>query len=196
MSSPSSRLESPADLKYDINVHDHKNDNGFGNLADELAEAWDEDRDGEPNDLPANGSESPVKPYSAKTIGSPSQRGHHESSIGMMQSPALDEASALSWSSRQSQQHFTPRRQGSKHDDSDYREESEHDNANDNLTSLQACVAAIETLGRWVHEAYGSEVDSVIKRVADSLKELPSQSGVENGATRYILGFQQIIVAR
>ena len=77
------------------------------------------------------------------------------------------------------------RRKDSQYDGSDYGENSELEDAAGISSSLEARMATIEGLARRGTETNGSDADGVIKRVADILKDLGSQSGIENGATRY-----------
>lgn len=191
MSVPSSPLHnSPAGFRYDINVSDQGSGNGLGSLADELAEAWDNDCDEEANGPSAIQCETPVKTCSAEGSGLLIQGSRHVISA---QSPGITDSSILSSSSRKSKQRSPQRRHASTYDDPDCGEEGVHEDADSSSKSFQACMAAIDALGQWLNEAYGSQDGDVIHRVAKSLKELPSQSGVENGATRYAQKIQRIL---
>ena len=74
------------------------------------------------------------------------------------------------------------RRKASQYDGSDYGSDPEE--VEGISPTLEARMAAIEHLARRGTEANGSEADTVIQRVAESLKDLGSQAGIENGASR------------
>ena len=155
---------------------------GLGNLADELAEAWDEDEEPDhaspAHQLDGHSGSTPGQPY----IDSPSSISNHVASSPL---PRQD-ACSLSPTKPPSQ----PKRrrqhsQQSSYDGSDYGSDPE---AVDGIPpSLEACMAAIEHLARRGTEANGSDNDTVLARVAEQLKDLGSQGQVENGASRYNL---------
>ena len=151
--------------------------NGLGNLADELAEAWDEEVDEEasearngPNGTDNNGLSPP-----------PHLEIHDSISNGIASSP-LPQQSEQSLSPTKSNLQSKHRRKASDYDGSDYGSDPEE--TEELSPSLEARMAAIEHLARRGTEANGSEADTVIQRVAESLKDLGSQAGVENGASR------------
>jgi hypothetical protein len=78
-------------------------------------------------------------------------------------------------------------RQRSLYDGSDYGDDSDLESNEGISPGLESRMAAIESLARRGIEENGSLNDGVVKRVADQLKDLGSQSGIENGATRYAL---------
>ena len=169
--------------------------NGLGNLADELAEVWDEDEEcehGESLEAQLNQAED----QSNDSTNGYSSRNYH-SDLGIdippPQSPA---ASNMSLSPPKHPIRSKHRRQNSQYDGSDYGDDSEFDNVNGITPGLESRMAAIESLARRGTEANGSDADDVVKRVANSLKELPSQSGVENGTTRHVKVFILAIVPR
>ena len=140
---------------------------GLGNLADELADAWDEE-EGEHSELQANGYDAPSTPVHLEI---------HDSTTNGLPPQSEHSLSPTKPSSRPKH-----RRKASQYDGSDYGSDPEE--AEGISPTLEARMAAIEHLARRGTEANGSETDTVIQRVADSLKDLGSQAGVENGASR------------
>ena len=159
---------------------------GLGSLADELAEAWDEDDEEDINVLYSNGpildeQNPPTAPFGGV---------HHGQSIAVPASSAMGSGSSTSLSPPEISYRSKHRRQNSQYDGSDYGEDSDLENANGISLSLESRMAAVESLARRGTEANGSRADNVTQRVADLLKDLPSQSGVENGTSRYINSLQ------
>jgi hypothetical protein len=143
--------------------------NGLGNLADELAEAWDDDEADEELDM--NFQEIPAETDTTR-----------DSGVDVTESPAKKETKPVN---------LTPptngkvhRRQGSDYDGSDYGDDSDMDSPG-MPPGLVAKMDIVESLARRGTEANGSDRDGVVKRVVDGLRDLGSQSGVEGGATRY-----------
>jgi len=158
------------------------NGNGLGNLADELAEAWDEDEEG-------LGTSERLFDATGETVNG---RNHGYSdprpinyNAPIVQSPIPSAACSTSLSPPKKATRSRHRRLNSQYDGSDYGDDSDFENADGISPSLEARMAAIESLARRGTEANGSDTDNVARRVADSLIELPSQSGIENGTTRY-----------
>lgn len=158
---------------------------GLGSLADELAEAWDDDGQGEAEDggIGALGNgigaihhgqldlserlrDSPFTDTTPDFMTSPS-RGH-----------LFNSSSSLTKRRYRPKHH----RKFSSYGESEYGEGSDHEEDID--TPLLARMAAIESLARHGVEIEGCEPDTIVQRVANSLKDLESQSGLENGATR------------
>lgn len=152
---------------------------GLGNLADELAEAWDEEgeEDAESRSLVAqldghmaNGHTTPL------LLASPASVSNHLPSSPL---PFQDLGSLSPTKPTTRSKH---RRKTSQYDGSDYGSDPEEI---DGISpSFEARVAAIEHLARRGTEANGSDADTVIARVAERLGDLGSQGGVENGASR------------
>ncbi len=149
--------------------------NGFGSLADELAEAFDEDEGEEMEE------EAPeVGNYDAR---------NERNGI-----PPLDHNGTTPQSTRerslsppkQSVRSKHHRRQTSQYDGSDYGDESDLEGADGISPALEARMAAIEGLARRGTESNGSDFDDVVRRVIDRLKDLGSQLNIENGASRLI----------
>lgn len=145
--------------------------NGLGNLADELAEAWDEE------------GEDEVEPRSPDA----QLNGHRELANGHITPPLLASPSSISnripsRSPNKAASRSKYRRKPSQHGSSDYGSDPEE--VDGISPSLEAHMAAIEHLAQCETEANGSDVDNVISRVADSLRDLGSQSGMENSTSR------------
>jgi len=153
--------------------------NGLGNLADELAEAWDEEGEEEiearspdaqiDRDL-ANGHTTP------HLLASPSSISNH------LPSPPFPRKDPSSLSPTKPASRSKHRRKKSQHASSDYGSDPEE--VDGISRSLEAHMAAIEHLARHGTEANDSDTDDVISRLAESLRDLGSQSGMENSTSR------------
>lgn len=139
--------------------------NGLPNLADELAR-MDEDSDGE-----GDGREVACNGQGLLQQGN--QHGFHAVDFH-------EPSSSLRLSPKTSRH----RRKASKYDGSGYGEDSDLDEAPGISTSLDAGMAAVGSLARRGTETNGSNADELVKRVADSLKDLAPQSSLEQCATR------------
>jgi hypothetical protein len=170
-------------------------DGGLGNLADELGDIWDDDEevvDGEFGDeleLPLDDSNIGVAvdhDGSAGVGNAVNVNGVRDSGVAMRSSsPSTQSRATLSPQTvTRARKHA---RQRSLYDGSDYGDDSDLE-SNDGISpALEARMAAIESLARRGIETNGSPNDGVVQRVADHLRDLGSQSGIENGATRYAL---------
>lgn len=145
--------------------------NGLGNLADELAEAWDEE------------GEEEIEPRSpdAQFIG------HKDLANGHITLPLLASPSSISngfpgRSPNKLAFRSKHRRKQSQHGGSDY--DSDLEEVDGISPSLEAQMAAIEHLAGYGTEANGNDTDNVISRLAESLRDLGSQSGMESGTSR------------
>jgi hypothetical protein len=149
--------------------------NGLGNLADELADAWgdeeegDEDEYGEPDlnfqDVREEGEGGQTRDSGVDVSSSPVE--------GPLKLPGLSPPT-------NGKGH---RRQRSEYDGSDYGGDSDLESSG-MPPGLVSRMDLVESLARRGTENSGTDRDSVIKRVVDGLKDLGSQSGVEGGATR------------
>ncbi|KAJ5893328.1 hypothetical protein N7495_005019 [Penicillium taxi] len=157
---------------------------GLGNLADELADAWDED---EGYGYASGQDKSPAG----------SQRMDHSDneeyllSVHNMrsQSPSQDSPTRNRLRANQIRQQ---RRQEGRYDGSDYGNDSDLDEVTDIPPGLESQMADIESLVRRGIENNGSEHDHVIQRTVESLRDLGGQSGIENSATRLITAHSSI----
>ncbi|KAI1853594.1 hypothetical protein JX265_004074 [Neoarthrinium moseri] len=159
-------------------------DNGLGNLADELADAFSEDEDEEgyyedgeqpPGislDLPEGDGREGVDGIRDSGV-------DVESQGDQKQLPNRNKAAALSLPPNMRGH----RRQGSQYDGSEYGSDSDLESPGI-PPSLVARMDAVESLAR--RGTDGGPADGVFKRVTDGLKDLGSQSGVEGSTTRLI----------
>ena len=153
------------------NSVDAENSNGLGNLADELAEAFEEEEK-EPGEDDGAG---------------PTANGYPAfQSARIPISPPPQPVGELSLSPPKHTSRSKHRYKPSQYDGSDYGSESDLDGVEGISLSLENRMAAIESLARRGTEANGSDHDDVVKRVSNNLKDLGSQAGVENGASRLI----------
>ena len=152
---------------------DQGND-GLGNLADELAEAWEDDGQGEPEE---GGLEPKVEGTHAipKGVGDLCKI---DTTAEVVTSPIWTNPSSPSKRQSRPKHH----RQFSCHDEPDYGNDC--DGEGDKDTPLSARMVEIESLARQGVENNGTQPDPLVQRVASSLKDLGSQAGLENGATR------------
>jgi hypothetical protein len=144
--------------------------NGLGNLADELADAWDDDEaEAEDDELDMNFQEMPTEVEATR-----------DSGVDVTESPEKT-PKPVSLAPLPNGRHH--RRKGSEYDGSDYGEDSDMDSSGI-PPGLLAKMDMVESLARRGSEKNGTERDDVVKRVVDGLRDLGSQSGVEGGATR------------
>jgi len=147
--------------------------NGLGNLADELADAWDdeegEDEEGEPD----------MNFQEVREEGEPTR----DSGVDVTSSPVkVPSAANLTPPQIQGRGH---RRAQSDYDGSDYGGDSDLESSG-MPPGLVARMDMVESLARRGTESNGTDRDGVVSRVVEGLKDLGGQSGVEGGATRYI----------
>ena len=157
---------------------------GLGSLADELADAWDEDGEGEEDvsgyqDGHENGQLGDQEPQSDSESMPARDRG------GTSQDTSSDERAKLS-PAKQRIKMGRHKRQESHYDGSDYGNNSDLEEPGDISPSLETRMGWIESLARRGTEENGSSNDHVVNRVIESLRDLGGQSGIENGATRYV----------
>ena len=157
---------------------DANHSTGLGNLADELAEAWDEE-DGERGES----LEAQLSQADRYTNGLSSHEYHSDLGIYIPQVQS-SAPSNISLSPPKQSSQTKHRRVNSQYDGSDYGDESDLENTSGISPGLESRMAAVESLARRGSESNGSDQDDVVRRVAESLKDLPSQSVVENGITR------------
>jgi len=163
---------------------------GFGNLADELEEAWDPDFDGQDSSFlhglqegdPEDAVSSPIDDSDMHNLGMPftprSPQGRNNS---VPQSPEKPQSPSKQWASM-----GTHRKTESLYDGSDYGPDSD-DEAFDSITpTLQRRIHDVEEITRISANADSlSEAGGVIERTTSALKEkLGVQSTIENGAQR------------
>lgn len=148
--------------------------NGLGNLADELADAWNSE-EGEDEELDLNFQEGPAPTEATR-----------DSAVSVESSPTQ-------MSTHLKPRTLTPpsirghRRAKSEYDGSDYGDED--DMETDGIPpGLMSRMDMVESLARRGTDSPGTEKDLVFKRVIESLRDLGAQGGVEGGATRWVTG--------
>jgi hypothetical protein len=156
-------------------------DQGLGNLADELAGAFSDDGEYDETsqapditlDLEEGDAPRSVEGQrdSGVDVTSPTNGVSHkrDNSLSL---PALNGRGGS-------------RRPGSEYGGSEYGSDSDLDSPG-MPPSLVSRIDAIDSLARRGTENTGGSTDGVFKRVTDSLRDLGSQSGVEGGASRLI----------
>ena len=168
---------------------DIENTNGLGNLADELAEAFDEE-DENGNELGDAGPELHCDRGEALCYDQsqenerPKFRNGNQKGHATFILPVGQAASALSLSPPEQFLHSRHAQKSSQYDGSEYDDDDDRKDMHGISPSLEARLTAVENLARRGTEANGSDADEIVQRVADSLKDLGSQAGVENAATR------------
>lgn len=175
---------SPLDRRGSFGAADRFNgsidpENGLGNLADELAEAWEEEGDGEQE----NGSQLNRKDH-LHIEGSPREKDQFGLDSSLHTSSATQLPSRPSLSPPKQSARLKHRRKPSRYDDSDAGNDSNPEGTEGISPSLEARMATIEILARQGTESNRSDMDTIVPRVADSLKDLGSQASLENSATR------------
>lgn len=167
--------------------------NGLGNLADELAEAWDEEREADADADADEGSSGTLsderEPICNGNIGTSEelQRAHRKDTCvgtAFLASPCPAKPSTILSSAQKPSTWINHRRQNSHYDGSEYGDDSDFEDATEISPSLEARMATVESLARRGAESNGIDVDMILQRVAESLKDLGSQSGLEQSATR------------
>jgi hypothetical protein len=172
--------------------------NGMGNLADELGEIWDDDEEGIEGEY---GDELDTTQDDLENIGTAVE---HDGSCGVDSAAsvngvrdsgvAMQNSSPVRLSPGSAMKTRKHTRQRSLYDGSDYGEDSDLDN--EGITpALESRMAAIESLVRRGMEENGSASDEVVQRVTEQLRDLGSQSAIENGATRYVRPEKHILTS-
>lgn len=145
-------------------------ENGLGNLADELADAWDDDE--EDGDDPDLNFHQPDGIDELERVGGEDNLAQNTVAEQTLDTLALPVVNPKGH-----------RRKGSDYDGSDYGEDSDVEDTG-MPTSLVSRMDAVESLARRDAESNGSQSDDVVKRVVNELKDLGTQSGVEGSTTR------------
>ena len=161
----------------------------LGNLADELADALDDDDEDSDHDPGLRNGTSEGLYDRAEAIrhdrlkenvypAPRNLRNGHAISI----SPVRQGISDLSRSPPKQPSRFRHTRKSSQYDGSDCGDDSDLEVSYSPI--LEARLAAVESLARQSIQANGSDADTIVCRMAESLKNLGTQAGVENGASR------------
>ncbi|KAF2000236.1 hypothetical protein P154DRAFT_563515 [Amniculicola lignicola CBS 123094] len=168
-------------------------DEGLGNLADELGDFYSEDEEGvdgedmDDMDLPRDDmSGLGIAVEHDGSIGGGSQvvNGVRDSGVAMNSSSPPGDSKIMLSPQTIRQNTRRHQRQRSLYDGSDYGDDSDLETNEGISRGLELQMAAIESLARRGLEENGSASDQVVKRVVERLRDLGSQSSIENGATR------------
>ena len=171
---------------------DLSNASGLGNLADELAEALEEEDD-DGHELGEGAPEAPCDRAEAishdrsKENEHPKTKNCNQHTIVASTLPVRTATSDLAIKFPKQPLRFGHTRRRSQYDGSDYGNDSDLDDPNGMSESLEARIAAVESLAHRDTEANGGNADEIMPRLVDALKDLGSQNGVENTAIRYVL---------
>ena len=150
--------------------------NGLGNLADELAGAWDEDAE-----VDADGGQEISWNGHAQIVEEGLQR-HQKDTCSVVSE--IEERSGLSLSSTKPSMLSKHRQKRFQYDHSDHLDDYDLEGALEFSSLLEARIAAVESLVRQGAESNGGDADNSVQRLADSLRDLGSQSSLEQSATR------------
>ncbi|KAF2476215.1 uncharacterized protein BDR25DRAFT_209699 [Lindgomyces ingoldianus] len=165
-------------------------DSGLGNLADELGDFYSEDEEEMDDvDLPQRNLDNIG--VAIDHDGSAGINTMPNSVNGVRDSGVAMQSSSPSQESKTTLSPQTARQTGRRHqrarslyDGSDYGDDSDLE-VNEGISAgLEARMAAVESLARRGMEENGSSADQVVKRVVERLRDLGSQTSIENGATR------------
>ena len=161
--------------------------NGLGSLADELAEAYSDEEEGEPEEGTSRDPLGEVEEF---------MNGHAEEREAKVDdgrilhngvSNSQIPGSAPDTSTPKQPATLKHRRKQSRYNRSLDGDNSDLEETDGVPASLEARLVAIEDLARESIATNDTEADAVIERVAESLKDLGSQSGVETSTTRYVI---------
>ncbi|THC96237.1 hypothetical protein EYZ11_004271 [Aspergillus tanneri] len=162
---------------------------GLGNLADELADAWEDEEGGYGYASGQDMENVPVNPH--RQDRSDSEDEYHTGTRTPSSSYSSGQASLQPPKPKLRNGTHRHRRYESHYDGSDYGNESDLEEA-DISPSLESQMAEIESLARRGIENNGSENDHVIQRAVEALRDLGGQSGIENNAMRLITAHSSI----
>ena len=160
---------------------DHS-DSALGNLADELASAFEEENEGDA--LPLNVKRS-IMDENNPPVPTMNGLSTNQMITVPLSQGTRDRPRTLSSPSKVPHRP-KHRREESPYNGSDCGDNSDLDAASVISPSLEARMAAVEFLASRGIEDNGNFANSAAARVASSLKDLPPQSGVENGTSRSV----------
>ncbi|GAB1204113.1 hypothetical protein APSETT445_002762 [Aspergillus pseudonomiae] len=153
---------------------------GLGNLADELADAWEQEEGGYGY---TSGQEVEHIPADSQHMDrSDSEDGYHMGTRTPSSGYSSERASLQPPKPKTRNGGHRHRRTESQYDGSDYGPDSDLEEAADISPSLEMQMAEVESLARRGLENNGSESDHAIARVVEALRDLGGQSGIENNA--------------
>lgn len=160
---------------------------GIGNLADELADAWGEDEmDQSAAYYDTNGAPS-ISNEVEETGGYADM--HDFGFGGSLQSPPQvdrhqENRLHPNGNRRKSTKNRNHQRTQSTYDGSEYGNDSDFESDDGVSHTLAARISDIEALARFGKGDTGLDSDNIINRTVTSLRDLGTQSGIENGASR------------
>ncbi|KAI2781797.1 hypothetical protein F4815DRAFT_75510 [Daldinia loculata] len=157
-------------------------DNGLGNLADELADALSGSGEEEYYE---DGEEHSQFGFDEGDQGQAPTDGIRDSGVDVESQPDHREKTRNASLGIPSPPGRGHRRTASAYDGSEYGSESDLESPG-MPPSLVARIDAVESLARRGIESNGSSSDAVFQRLTDGLRDLGSQSGVEGSTTRLI----------
>lgn len=187
-------------MSMDVLASAQNGANGLGNLADELADAWSEEEEGEEmeegnlnfqNTAP---SDSDIEDYQDNN--GPVRKSGDISTPNKQSAFAVQTPNPLNLTppvgGRGRVHALGHARTPSEYDGSDYGGESDLDSPQF-TPALLARMDMVEGLARRGTENNGSQADGVVKRVIESLRDLGGQAGVEGNTTRFVFHFFVIL---
>ena len=186
------RPQSSLDQSFDFGFSNEHNgaaeaENGLGSLADELAEAWDEDDEADEGTSGIQRiRDEPICNGHLDGQETPEHDRPYQLEIGIALSPPLEQRPNGSSSPPKSVSRPRRPRKGSQCDGSNYGDDSDPENIFGISSSLECRISSIESLVRQSTESNNDKTEDVIIRVAKVLKDLGSQAGLESGVTRFI----------
>ncbi|KAL8722902.1 MAG: hypothetical protein Q9225_000672 [Loekoesia sp. 1 TL-2023] len=162
--------------------------NGLGNLADELAEAWDDESGRSPQmeNVIIQNREDGLTNGHGERPGPPTFEIRPGTGVGMPNRGNGNQSLSPPKQSMRSKPRRKPSN-ASDYDGSDHGGNPDLEHVEGFSVSLERRLAAIESLARRGTEFDGSGAEKIVTRVADRLRNLGSQAGVETGATRFVL---------
>lgn len=165
-------------------------DGGLGNLADELADMWEDEEGGH------DAVDGEVAELGDGMHGSGDVRinGHHAGAHGGARdgSVAASSPPMLRSPLQASRHRSNHQRKPSQYDGSEYDGEQQLAASGGITAGLEAEIAALESIARRGAEQTASDADQGVHRFTESLRDLGSQAAIEAGATRcvfYLLAF-------
>ncbi|MCJ1314424.1 hypothetical protein MMC25_008106 [Agyrium rufum] len=165
-------------------------DDGLGSLADELAEAWDEDGEGDivqeqqlHSQMEIHGGEDNIDAMVGDTLRKTEDNNElanaqlptRLSGLGIQATPGLQIPAS---------KHPSRRTAGADYDGSEYGSSSDLEEANGISASLESRMSAIEGLARLGTGYVDVSEANIITQVTESLRDLSSQMDVESRTTR------------
>ncbi|EGC46251.1 conserved hypothetical protein [Histoplasma capsulatum var. duboisii H88] len=186
----SEAMDKSARFSAEFTIQGDSGGGGLGNLADELADAWDEDGEGEEGEEDLSGFQERndhVQIPDEEDASSRSRDTSESDSDAERLRDGESNRSSLQIPKQRSKtgQYQKHHRHEPSYDGSDYGNDSDFEEPGDLTPGLEKQMAGIENLVRW---SMGDNLPSgkIVDRVVESLRDLGGQSGIENSATRLI----------